>query len=134
MCAGRIIEVAAAVIIHHGKVLASSRPADRTHSGKWEFPGGKVDAGESLQEALKRELLEELGLPVEVGAEFMSVMPEEHLRITFFLCSAVDGAVPEARENQQWCWADAETLGALDFLPADIPVAQKIISLLAAEQ
>ena len=124
------VKVAAAVLVRRNLVLASSRPADRTHSGKWEFPGGKADKGESLPDALRREMLEELAIEVEVGEKFCTITPEKNLEITFFFCTADNTAVPEAREKQQWCWADAETLKKLDFLPADKPVAEKISAFL----
>lgn len=126
----KIVHVAAAVIIRNGLVLASSRPADKPHAGKWEFPGGKCEKGETLQETLQREMLEELEFPVSVGSELCRIKPAENLEIVFFLCSALTEKEPAAKENQQWCWADSQKLQELDFLPADVPVAEKIVHLL----
>ena len=125
-----MISVAAALVIKNGRVLASSRPADRSYSGRWEFPGGKAESGETLEEALKREMLEELDMPIAVDRRFRSIAVSEKLTVTFFLCRPESGSEPNAREHQPRCWADPAELRTLDFLDADRPVAAELADLL----
>ncbi len=125
-----MISVAAALVVKDGRVLASSRPADRSYSGKWEFPGGKAEPGETLEETLRREMLEELSMPVAIGRRFRSIAVSEKLTVTFFLCRPENGSEPSAREHQQWRWADPAELRTLDFLDADRPVAAELADLL----
>src|SRR5262245_14335788 len=63
------VHVTAGILTRDGKILACQRRADQSHGSKWEFPGGKCEAGESLEECLRRELREELGIEAEIGAE-----------------------------------------------------------------
>ena len=125
-----MISVAAALVLKEGRILASSRPADRSYSGRWEFPGGKAEPGESLEAALKREMLEELDMPIAVVRRFRSIAVSEKLTVTFFICRPENGAEPRAREHQQWRWADPAELRTLDFLDADRPVAAELAELL----
>lgn len=98
-----MIHVAAAVIIENDRVFISSRPNDKPPAG-WEFPGGKLEPGESVADAAKRELLEELGLMIEPREELYS-LTHENLLITFIRCTISPGApAPEAKENQQFKW------------------------------
>ena len=105
----KIIHVAAAVIIRNGLVLASSRPAGKPHAGKWEFPGGKCEKGETLQETLQREMLEELEFPVSVGSELCHIKPAENLEIVFFLCSALTEKEPAILGNATFAIEESNT-------------------------
>ena len=98
----QLIHVAAAVIIQDGKVLMASRPENKPPAG-WEFPGGKVEQGETLSEALIRELKEELALDIVPEDEIFTVTTEKI--ILHFISAAINGnSAPLAQENQQWKW------------------------------
>src|SRR5688572_33120048 len=90
----QVVEVAAGLIFRDGKLLITQRPADAHLGGLWEFPGGKREAGETLEQCLARELLEELAVKVSVGEIFESVThayPEKTVRLHFFVCKLVAG-------------------------------------------
>jgi mutator protein MutT len=95
---------------------------DNVHlGGMWEFPGGKVEAGETLEGALQREILEELGLKILVDDEFLRIdhdYPTKSVRLHFFNCTILDG---EARplDVADLRWVDPEQLGDFEFPPAD---------------
>ena len=100
-----MIKVAAAVIIENGKIFISSRPTDKPPAG-WEFPGGKLEPGESPFAAVKRELLEELDLPV-VPKEELYTLNNENLIIIFIRCEIQkDAPAPRAMEKQQFKWVE----------------------------
>ena len=114
-----MIDVAAAVIIENGKVFISSRPADKPPAG-WEFPGGKLEPGETAADAVKRELMEELGLSI-IPAEELYTLCREHLRITFISCSIAENASrPYARENQEFKWVSLTPAPPEGLLKNDI--------------
>src|SRR5689334_1295767 len=89
-----LIRVVAAIIRREGKFLITRRPGNVHLAGLWEFPGGKVEEGESLEEALVREIVEEIAVRVSVGAEFFQVehqYPTRSVRLHFFDCTIVSG-------------------------------------------
>jgi 8-oxo-dGTP diphosphatase len=115
--------VVGVALVHAGRVLAArrSRPADT--AGRWEFPGGKVDDGETPEEALVREVREELGCAVAVTGW---LDPEVEIRAGLVLrvatAALVDGEpVPRAGEHDAVRWLRADELGEIDWLPADRP-------------
>ena len=97
-----MIHVAAAVIIRDGKVLLASRPADKPPAG-WEFPGGKLEPGESVAEAAVRELREELALEI-IAEEELYQLDSGNLRLTFIRCRIDGDSEPVPCENQQFRW------------------------------
>ncbi len=97
-------EVAAAVIIDDGKVLLASRPADKPPAG-WEFPGGKLEPGESVADAAVRELMEELALEVTPG-EIIRQLTAGNIRLHFIRCFIKKDSQPSPRENQQFRWQE----------------------------
>jgi 8-oxo-dGTP diphosphatase len=120
--ADHCIEVVAGVFVRGGRVLACQRPPGGHHPGKWEFPGGKVEAGESLQQALQRELLEELGVDATVGPVLWRAEHQypgrEPFTLTFFLVSdyaggMTNGAFASVR------WVPFRSLHDYDFLEGD---------------
>lgn len=123
------LTVVAAVISRRGRWLLARRPPHKAHGGLWEFPGGKVDAMETLADALKRELLEELALaPVEVGellgTQTASLNPEnqkeavlQELHLHFF--SVATDSAPIALEHTALGWFNLEEAGLLDLAPLD---------------
>jgi 8-oxo-dGTP diphosphatase len=127
-----VIEVVCGVILDaEGRVLACRRSMGRHLGGLWEFPGGKVDAGEMHEEALQRELEEELGVVVAVGDRLDAVVEwsdgEVSIRLTPFLCHIREGA-PAALEHEEIRWCESHELAGLEWAEADIPIVAEIQS------
>lgn len=109
-----------------GRVLLAQRPEGKPYAGWWEFPGGKLEAGESVHEALVRELHEELGLEVVrsrawIVREF--IYPHAHVRLFFRQVRDFRGE-PSSRENQAFAWCDPRAVTLNPLLPATVPVLQ----------
>jgi 8-oxo-dGTP diphosphatase len=120
-----MIEVAAAVIeAPDGRFLLAQRPAGKVYAGYWEFPGGKVEAGEAAEQALARELHEELGIDVEQAYPWITreyVYPHGHVRLNFFRVRRWRGE-PHPREDQAIAWQAHGGAMAAPMLPANAPV------------
>ena len=131
----RLLLVAAAALIDPDcRVLIAQRPQGKTLAGLWEFPGGKVEADERPEEALIRELHEELGISVEEAClaplTFASfAYPDFHLLMPLYICRRWSGFV-EARENQALKWVAPKNLRAYPMPPADAPLIPALIDLL----
>ena len=122
------IEVTAAVIMRDGLVLAAKRPEGARHAGAWEFPGGKLEPGETLQQCLKREIREELGLDIHNLSLFMSLDHEyDDLSLTLhaFTCRPV-GEDNSADFPVETVWARPRDLPRLNLLPPDRAIAQAL--------
>ncbi len=121
------IVVAAAVVTHGDRVLVSSRPAGKNLAGQWEFPGGKVEAGESVRAALHREMREELDCEVIIFDQLyrLSLLRRNggELEILFFRCAVPRPETIRAREAQEWRWVRRDELDSVALLAADRPVA-----------
>jgi 8-oxo-dGTP diphosphatase len=117
-------QVVAGVLRHEGKILICRRRADQPHPGKWEFPGGKLEAGESPADALIRELREELGIEAEPGPELMryefSYPGKNPILLIFMEVPAWRGEL-ENRIFDTVLWEQAAALAAYDFLEGDAP-------------
>ncbi len=124
--------IVAAVIIAGGRVLACQRSAPPEAAGKWEFPGGKVERGETDQQALARECVEELGITVEVGDRVGPDVPLAHGRavLRVYAVEVLDG-VPEALEHSALRWLAVDQLNSVPWLPADVPIVAELPGLLA---
>jgi 8-oxo-dGTP diphosphatase len=124
--------IVAAVIITDGRVLACERASPPEVAGRWEFPGGKVEAGETDQQALARECLEELGVRVEVGDRVGPDVPLAHGRsvLRVYAVRLLDGDVPQALEHSAMRWLSADELDAVHWLPADKPIVAELPALL----
>ncbi|MGP0008407.1 MAG: (deoxy)nucleoside triphosphate pyrophosphohydrolase [Methylocella sp.] len=131
----RLLLVAAAALIDPDcRVLIAQRPQGKTLAGLWEFPGGKVEADERPEEALIRELHEELGISVEEAClaplTFASfAYPDFHLLMPLYICRRWSGFV-EARENQALKWVAPKNLRAYPMPPADAPLIPALLDLL----
>ena len=126
------IEVVAAVIIRDGEVFATQRGYG-DFQGWWEFPGGKMEAGESPQEALKREIREELDAEIAVGDILETVewdYPEFHLTMHCYICTLVSESL-HLNEHKAAAWLTVDTLTSVQWLPADIVLLDKISDLLS---
>jgi 8-oxo-dGTP diphosphatase len=111
-----------------GQFLACLRPAGKHLGGLWEFPGGKVDPGESPETALIRELREELAVVVEVGAALTPVIwvyGNRTIRLLPFRCKIVGGEL-QAIEHEQLLWCALKNFADLDWAAADVPILREI--------
>ena len=123
----KTVHVVAAVIRDGNRVFATQRGYGEYKDG-WEFPGGKVEAGESPQEALRREIREELDTEITVGEELAAVdweYPQFHLSMRCFWCEILE-ATPVLKEHEAARWLDAESLDSVAWLPADRSVIERI--------
>lgn len=120
-------DVAAGILCDaDGRVLIAERLGDGRFEGLWEFPGGKLDAGETASEALSRELAEELGIEVVISSPLIRLHHEYDDRIVtieFFIVSQWN-CQPVGREGQALKWVASELLDADELLPADRPVVE----------
>ena len=126
----KTIEVVAAVIFREGKVLCVQRAEhDKEYvSLKWEFPGGKVEVGESREEALVREIEEELVVEIDELQYLMTVehsYPDFHLTMHAHTCALKAGEVT-LKEHVALKWLEVEELGQLDWAVADVPIIRKL--------
>jgi 8-oxo-dGTP diphosphatase len=132
----RSIRVVAAVIRGPSGVLVSQRLPDAARGGQWEFPGGKVEEGEAEPEALRREILEELGCALEVGRFLLRHRhryPDLEVELAFYACRLPAGAEPRPLGVAALRWAAPGTLASHDFCEADRPVLPAIEAVLAGE-
>jgi 8-oxo-dGTP diphosphatase len=117
------IRVVAGVLVRDGKALVCKRSAAGAHAGKWEFPGGKAEPGETLAETLRRELREELGIVAEVGEELWRTRHRypgrEPVDLHFLAVVAFDGEVGGDDQFAEVRWQALDRLADLDFLEAD---------------
>lgn len=136
-----MIEVAAAVILRGGRVLVARRARPAGLAGKWEFPGGKLEPGETGASALEREIVEELDLRVEVGRSLGTshrVPPgegEPDLRLTAYAACPVEiGSEPRLADgtHDDLRWVTAQELITLELAPLDVPLVEGAIAFLAA--
>lgn len=127
----KVIKVVAAVVIHSKRVFATQRGYGEFKGG-WEFPGGKVEEGETAEEALKREIREELETEIEV-LELLDTVeydyPEFHLSMDCFICKIISGDLI-LKEHQNAKWLTKETLDSVEWLPADQVLLEKLIGRL----
>ena len=119
----------AAVIERAGEVLACRRSPDRVDGGKWEFPGGKVEPGESDQVALEREIREELGVSVAVGELLdatVTVVGDRSIELRCYGCSFEDTGPVESTDHDLVVWVRVDALAAFDWAEADRPMVQAL--------
>jgi 8-oxo-dGTP diphosphatase len=121
----RQVRVVAAVIRRGGRILITRRHGHAERGGQWEFPGGKVEPGEEEAAALRREILEELGCPVTVGALVTRTThryPDLEVELAFFACELAPDLEPSLLGAAALDWALPERLAEYDFCEADRPV------------
>ncbi len=127
----KTVRVAAAIILHNNRIFATQRGYGEFKDG-WEFPGGKVETGETSAQGLVREIREELDTEIEVGVLFDTVeydYPSFHLSMDCFLCRVISGDLV-LKEHEDARWLTRKTLRSVDWLPADIGLVEKLASLI----
>ena len=127
----RTIEVVAAIILKDGKVFATRRGYGEW-KGWWEFPGGKIEAGETPQTALVREIREELDAEISVGDLLDTVewdYPDFHLTMHCYLCTLLSESM-HLNEHEAAAWLTADTIRSVNWLPADVVLLDKIEKVL----
>lgn len=126
-----MIEVVAALIWRDGKFLICQRPKNKARALMWEFVGGKVEKGETRQQALKRECQEELDIQIEVGDVFMCVehkYPDIDICLTLFNATLPQGE-PKMLEHNDIKWISASEIDEYEFCPADTQILERIKAL-----
>ena len=123
-----MVEVVAALIWKNGKFMICQRPAHKARGLLWEFVGGKVEPGETKEQALVRECREELAVTVAVQDEFMSLVheyPDITIHLTVFNAYIAEG-VPQLLEHNDVRWIPPKEIKNYDFCPADNKILEKI--------
>lgn len=125
------VKVVGAIIENkYNEILCALRSPQMTLSNMWEFPGGKVEKGESLNDAIEREIFEELDCKIEAGEVFNDNTHEyENIVVNLICikCKIVEG-IPTSNEHSELIWFKRENLESLRWAPADIPAVDKLIS------
>ncbi len=128
------IDVAVGIVVDEAyKILIGQRVIKDRYYKKWEFPGGKFEVGESVEQALKREFFEETGLIIDESEAFLVIehdYPDRHVRLHIRLVFKFHGDL-EAKEGQALKWLQLDDLFALDFLDGNKPILQKLKQVLA---
>ena len=125
-----MIEVVAALIWDENKFMICQRPANKARALLWEFVGGKVEPGETKQQALIRECQEELAVTLSVGDVFMDVVheyPDITVHLTLFNATIAEG-IPQKIEHNDIRWITPDEIPLYEFCPADEEILEKIIS------
>lgn len=123
------LHVVAAIIVSGNQVLACRRASHKPSGGLWEFPGGKVNVGESSHEALSREILEELSLELEIVRAFDlsdTQVVDQVIRLETLLCFPKHSFSGVSTDHDAFKWLKCEDLGSLDWAKPDLPAVQKL--------
>ncbi len=126
------VHVTAAVIVKDGKILCVQRGENKLSyiSKKWEFPGGKVEVGEALEDTIKREIAEELHLQISIREFLIQVnhdYPDFNLKMDTFICEIIAGEL-KLTEHIDFKWLSKVEMTALDWAAADVPIVEKLLS------
>ncbi|MBQ46614.1 MAG: 8-oxo-dGTP diphosphatase MutT [Zetaproteobacteria bacterium] len=125
----KVIRVTAAIFEQNGRIMAARRSPGKHLAGYWEFPGGKLEIGELPEECLKRELWEELGVEVDVGALFGTNLHQYesiHIELMAYWVSHRSGEFRPV-DHDKILWLEADLLDSLKWAPADLPIVDKLI-------
>ena len=123
-----MIKVSAAIIVNNNKILIAKRKNDQYFKDKWEFPGGKIEKGETPEECLEREVKEELDIVIKVGPFFMENIyqyPDKKVHLLTYFASLESGTL-KANEHEDFRWVSFSELDTFDFLEADKPIISRL--------
>ena len=126
----KIIEVGCAIIVHEEKILIAQRKAGSYYGGWWEFPGGKIEPGETMEECLVREVREELAVeirPRKLIRKTPHTYPEREVMLHFYLCDFISGT-PARIECDDFRWIEPKEFTAFQMLPADKDIIQDLMN------
>ncbi len=121
-----IIQVTCAIILQNNRFLAAKRSQSMPHSGFWEFPGGKIEGGESAEDCLIREIKEELSCKISLIKElpvFAHQFKDKHIELIPFLCNITNG-IPVPIEHEEIRWLNQSELNTVKWLPADMAIIE----------
>lgn len=124
------VRVVGAVIVENGKILCAQRGPDKVLPALWEFPGGKIESDETPEQALIREIREEMLCQIEIGDQVERTVHEYDfatIDLTTFYCKVIEGKAT-LTEHVRIEWLSPGELGTLEWTPADIPTIQKLAS------
>lgn len=128
-----VIQVTCAVIERAGKVFVAQRAEGQALAGKWEFPGGKIDHGETAEACLQREIEEELGCRVQIEATLSPAVhdyPDGRIELIPFRCTLHSGE-PKALEHAAIAWLEPSVIRGIDLADADRPILEEYLNLLS---
>ena len=126
---GRVLVVVGAAIVRAGRVLAARRSAPAAVAGRWEFPGGKVEPGESETDALVRECREELGVEIRVG-ELLGTVAQDSFVLRVYRAALLAGEPLPLQDHDELRWLAADEAPAVAWLPADLPLLPAVCEAL----
>lgn len=127
-------DVTAAIIFKHGKVLIARRAPGENCAGSWEFPGGKIERGETPEQCLARELQEEFDIQASIKdfiAESIYEYPTGSIRLLAYVAEVIAGDI-KLHVHDDYAWVDLNDLLSYDLLPADMPIALSLQSKLGS--
>ncbi|WP_439183187.1 (deoxy)nucleoside triphosphate pyrophosphohydrolase [Carboxylicivirga taeanensis] len=122
-----LTQVTCAIIVDEGKILAALRQRQMSQNWKWEFPGGKIDEGESHEDCIRREIKEELNIHISITGKLTPIIhccPEKSIELIPFICSIEKGKV-NAVDHEKVCWFTPTELKSLNWAEADFNVMQE---------
>ena len=125
-------EVGTGIIVRNGKIFIGQRPEGKPLAGLWEFPGGKQEEGETIEDCLKRELREELSVESQVGAHIMDTVykyPENEFRLHVYFVHIVGNAEPKLNVHQNGAWVTPSELKNYQFPPADENIITELVKI-----
>ncbi|WP_067431805.1 (deoxy)nucleoside triphosphate pyrophosphohydrolase [Nocardioides jensenii] len=123
-------QVVGAAIVRHGCVLAARRTAPPEAAGRWEFPGGKVEPGETPDEAIAREIAEELGCSISVTGWLDGAAPIGDTHVLTVATATISAGRPQPNEHDALRWLAPDELGAVDWLEPDRPFLAQLAGIL----
>lgn len=129
----KTLQIAAGIISYHGKVLLGQRLFSKDQGGLWEFPGGKLEEHETLQACLKRELTEEMNLPIEIDSFFMKssfAYETKSVCLHVFLATALSTQITTLTAHETYVWVNPQDLIKYNLAPADVPIAKAYIDFI----
>ena len=122
-------DVGTGIIVRNGKIFIGQRPEGKPLAGLWEFPGGRQEEGESMEECLKRELKEELSVEATIGKHIMDTTyryPENEFCLHVYMVTIPDNAKIKLNVHQNCAWVSSKDMNNYEFPPADVAIIKKL--------